>query len=176
MKDNHSGTASCTRLQTRCFAVQVRVENRRFTLLKFNMLDTHNSYFCKGMKELFFSNYHVLRFLLYMCIYLEPQWPLFLSVNPWKQGLFPSKTMGIWVPGMHIWALICQISWKVWASGMLDSDSISPVEWVEWAETSPKLAWDFAWGGGFMFFHPYIPGEMIQFDEHIFQMGGSTTN
>ena len=32
-------------------------------------------------------------------------------------------------------------------------------------------------GGGFnYFFSPPIPGEMMQFDEHIFQMGGSTTN
>ena len=32
-------------------------------------------------------------------------------------------------------------------------------------------------GGGFKYFlcSP-LPGEMIQFDEHIFQMGGSTTN
>ncbi len=29
-------------------------------------------------------------------------------------------------------------------------------------------------GGGFLF--SPLPGEMIQFDEHIFQMGGSTTN
>ena len=28
----------------------------------------------------------------------------------------------------------------------------------------------------FLDFHEKIPGEMIQFDEHIFQMGGSTTN
>ena len=26
------------------------------------------------------------------------------------------------------------------------------------------------------YFHPYLLGEMIQFDEHIFQVGGSTTN
>ena len=34
-----------------------------------------------------------------------------------------------------------------------------------------------AWlGGGFkVFFCLPLPGEMIQFDEHIFQMGGSTT-
>jgi len=35
-------------------------------------------------------------------------------------------------------------------------------------------------GGGFKYFFISIPtwgtGEMIQFDEHIFQMGGSTTN
>ena len=32
-------------------------------------------------------------------------------------------------------------------------------------------------GGGFKYFyvHPLF-GEMIHFDEHIFQMGGSTTN
>ena len=32
-------------------------------------------------------------------------------------------------------------------------------------------------GGGFKYllFSP-LPGEMIQFDEHIFQMGGSTTD
>ncbi len=34
-------------------------------------------------------------------------------------------------------------------------------------------------GGGFTYFFMFMPrlfGEMIQFDEHIFQMGGSTTN
>ena len=33
-------------------------------------------------------------------------------------------------------------------------------------------------GGGFKYvlFSPRFLGEMIQFDEHIFQMGGSTTN
>ena len=32
-------------------------------------------------------------------------------------------------------------------------------------------------GGGFKYFlFLPLPGEMIQFDEHIFQMGGSTTN
>ena len=33
-------------------------------------------------------------------------------------------------------------------------------------------------GGGFndFLFSPRNPGEMIQFDEHIFQLGGSTTN
>ncbi len=33
-------------------------------------------------------------------------------------------------------------------------------------------------GGGFKHFFIFTPnlGEMIQFDDHIFQMGGSTTN
>ena len=32
-------------------------------------------------------------------------------------------------------------------------------------------------GGGFKdFLFSPLPGEMIQFDDHIFQMGGSTTN
>ena len=32
-------------------------------------------------------------------------------------------------------------------------------------------------GGGFKcFLFSALPGEMIQFDEHIYQMGGSTTN
>ena len=32
-------------------------------------------------------------------------------------------------------------------------------------------------GNSYIFnFHPYFPGEMIQFDEHIFKMDGSTTN
>ena len=35
-----------------------------------------------------------------------------------------------------------------------------------------KSGW---WFQIFVIFTP-IPGEMIQFDEHIFQMGGSTTN
>ena len=35
----------------------------------------------------------------------------------------------------------------------------------------------FCLGGGFKhFLCSPLPGEMIQFDEHIFQMGGSTTN
>ena len=35
---------------------------------------------------LFFGNTH-----LYIYIYLEPKWPLFLKVNPPKQCLFQSK-------------------------------------------------------------------------------------
>ena len=34
---------------------------------------------------------------------LESKWPLYLKVNPPKQGLFPIKTRVIWVPGTFMW-------------------------------------------------------------------------
>ena len=40
---------------------------------------------------------------LRVSIYLEPKWPLFLKVNPPKQGLFQSKRGSLWVPGIYIY-------------------------------------------------------------------------
>ncbi len=47
-----------------------------------------------------------------------------------------------------------------------------------WAPTSSKWGYNPTLAGGFNVFFIFTPkpGEMIQFDEHIFQMGGSTTN
>ena len=49
---------------------------------------------------------------------------------------------------------------------------------VEWKGGFPEKKSESSYlGGGFTYFlFSPLPGEMIQFDEHIFHMGGSTTN
>ena len=43
-------------------------------------------------------------------IYLEAKWPLFLKVNPPKQGPFQIKTRApIWVPGIYIYIYLCTV-------------------------------------------------------------------
>ena len=68
------------------------------------------------------------------------------------------------VPKASVWAENIGFVWK--------NKSITKLLW-EFSSLKLKL------GGGFKnmwYFHPYSPiAEKIQFDEHIFQMGGSTT-
>ena len=46
----------------------------------------------------------------------------------------------------------------------------------KWRFSNVMLVFRGVLGGASKYFCIYTPGEMIQFDEHIFQMGGSTTN
>ncbi len=48
---------------------------------------------------------------IYIYIYLEPKWPLFLKVKPPKTRPFPIKTRVIWVPSIYIFV------WRVQVTG-----------------------------------------------------------
>ena len=45
------------------------------------------------------TRYVIFNHQVYIYISLEPQWPLFLKVNPPKQGLYQPKQRSKWVPG-----------------------------------------------------------------------------
>ena len=82
----------------------------------------------------------------------------FFYAMPWKPKDLPL------MPRQIEWLFFFKSSRKSCENETLPSQKNTP-------QTPKKL------GGGFKdFLFSSLPGEIIQFDEHIFQMGGSTTN
>ena len=69
--------------------------------------------------------------------------PLFLKVNPSKQGLFPTKTRVIWVPGIFFWPFI-----KKWVPFLLDRNFPNRRPYLFAYQTVGGGFWDFPWTKG----------------------------